>query len=294
MESKNITFDGMSKTKAKKVLEESNYYFKLTAYRKNFHKNPSGKYIKLDFNYLVDLSTIDMRLRYIVLQMSLDIEHALKNMILNDIAKDKNEDGYQVVADFLAHESIQLNKYMHPMKEESHYNNGLYKSYSDDCPIWVLFEIIPFGGLVKFLEFYYIRKNKPKKYKDLYSTLRYVKNVRNSAAHSNPILMDVVHAGQIDGDIIPTLTNFVKNVGISKVTWKKRLTNRKVHDLTALLYVHKIYVKSKGMRAARYSDLLELVHNRCPRLKNEYAHHPQLVSVYNYFVKLVDFCAAEE
>lgn len=54
---------------------------KVSSYRKNYSKHPAnspraGQYVNLDFAYLVELSTIDMHLRYLAMSLCLDIEHA--------------------------------------------------------------------------------------------------------------------------------------------------------------------------------------------------------------------------
>jgi abortive infection bacteriophage resistance protein len=289
LDSKKVGFNNISKTRAKKMLEESNYFYKITAYRKNFRKNSNGEYINLEFAYLYDLATIDMRLRYIVLQMCLDIEHSIKTMVLADITNDPREDGYTVVDDFLNKDRKKLDDYMYPMKDASHYNNGLYTKHHQKCPIWVLLEILPFGGFVKFFEFYYVYKNKPKKYRELYEVLKYVKNVRNSAAHNSPLLLDIVATNQITDPIVRPISSFVANIKtISSDVRRKRLSNRKIHDITALFFVYDKYIKSPGMKQVRYQDVDELL-VRCCRFKDDYSKHLALVSVYNFFKKLVDF-----
>ena len=98
---KGISFELIDETEAEIFLRESNYYFKLKAFEKNYSKYASGdnkgKYYKLEFAYLKELSTIDMHLREIIRSMSLDIEHFLKVRLLNDISEDENEDGYSIV-----------------------------------------------------------------------------------------------------------------------------------------------------------------------------------------------------
>ncbi len=89
MKGKGITFNIISESDAKSFLTENNYYLKLASYRTNYAKYTSGsktgQYINLDFAYLKELSTIDMHLRYLIIQMCLDIEHYLKVSLLSHV-----------------------------------------------------------------------------------------------------------------------------------------------------------------------------------------------------------------
>lgn len=102
---KGITFEYISEEDAAAFLTEKNNYYRLASYRKNYDKRlngtNAGKYIGLDFAGLIDLSTIDMHLRFLIIKMCLDIEHDLKVRLLNDISKDDEEDGYSIVKNFL-------------------------------------------------------------------------------------------------------------------------------------------------------------------------------------------------
>ena len=74
--SKGITFNDITESAAEEYLVENNNYFKLRAFRKNFSKSTkTGKYINLDFSYLIDLACIDNRLRKLMLEMAIGIEH---------------------------------------------------------------------------------------------------------------------------------------------------------------------------------------------------------------------------
>lgn len=86
MKRKEIKFDLVKGEDARNFLQNNNYYMKLASYRANYDKRRSnGEYINLDFAFLQELSKIDMYLRYLILQMCLDVEHALKTRLLKDI-----------------------------------------------------------------------------------------------------------------------------------------------------------------------------------------------------------------
>ena len=57
---KGITFEIISEDEAKEYLGRNNNYFKLSSYRKNYTKFPSGprkdQYRDLDFAYLIELA----------------------------------------------------------------------------------------------------------------------------------------------------------------------------------------------------------------------------------------------
>ena len=89
--------------------------------------------------------------------------------------------------------------------------------------------------------------------------------------------------------LVKPITNFTKQIeGLSPKSRKKRLSNRKIHDLTALIYVHYTYIYSGGIKASRYADLKELL-ERTKRLENAYDKQDSLIAVYKYFKNLVDF-----
>jgi hypothetical protein len=75
MKGKGIQFNIVSEDEARIYLSKNNYYFRLKAYAKNYEKYNSGKnkgkYFNLEFAFLKELAIIDMRLRYLILAMTL-------------------------------------------------------------------------------------------------------------------------------------------------------------------------------------------------------------------------------
>ena len=105
MKSKGITFNIINEEDAENYLNIHSNYYRLASYRKVYYKyiggEKEGQYMNLEFAYLTELSTIDMHFRYLVIKMCLDIEHSLKVKLLSDISANYDEDGYEIVKDFL-------------------------------------------------------------------------------------------------------------------------------------------------------------------------------------------------
>ena len=163
---KGVKFEYMSEDKAYEFLEQSTNYFKLRAYRKNFDIATSGprkgQYLGLDFAALRDLSTLDMRLRYVLIHMCLDIEHCIKIDMIRRVQNNNKNDAYDSVADYI--KEYQMWKYGDPngdgfqrsffaIQSGDVYRKDLVEKYQENCPIWVIAEILHFGELLRLYAF---------------------------------------------------------------------------------------------------------------------------------------------
>ena len=196
LEDKGISFNVFCKERTEDYLTSNNYYYKLTSFRKNFRKHPDGvnkgKYVNLDFAYLVDLAIIDNYLRGIILEIALDIEHYSKLKLLHRLENDEAEDGYSIVNDFMI--SLGQNRQVLEKrileKANSSYVGDIIQHYNGNYPAWTLIEIVSFGDYLRFYKFCADRWNDKDLLNDFY-LMKDVKELRNAAAHNNCILNDV-------------------------------------------------------------------------------------------------------
>lgn len=102
---KGIAFNYINEEDATEFLSSINNYLRTASYRKNYIKYTNGpnvgKYIGLDFAYLVELSIIDMHYRFMVQKMCSDIEHSICVQLIKDIEDNEDKDGYDVAKAFL-------------------------------------------------------------------------------------------------------------------------------------------------------------------------------------------------
>lgn len=165
LKSRGVHFSLMSEDVARSYLEKNSNYFRLRAYRLGFPKveegTRKGEYANLDFKMLVDLSIVDMLLRYEMLPLTLDVEHFAKVKLLKRI-ETEGEDGYAVVSEFIS--SYDCTKpdgtSCNSLKDEilrcknSSYTGGLIARHADfDFPAWAFIEVVSFGSFLYFYKF---------------------------------------------------------------------------------------------------------------------------------------------
>ncbi len=293
---KGVLFKYISEEEARKYLEENNNYFRLRAYRKNFDKHPDGenkgKYINLDFAMLVDLSVIDMRLRYTLLKLVLDVEHFAKVRLLKTITE-KQEDGYQIVDDYftalIETDNLKNTQRYSILQNEldrnrnNPYCGGIIDKYNNNYPIWAFIEVIPMGSFIHFYEFCSNRLG-DKGLKDIAHLLKTVKDLRNAAAHSNCIIYDM---GAQDSRYKPNYEMLQRLSSIPKHTRKKKLKNERTRQITTLLYTHCFLVTSEGVHERAKNDLLEII-ERMNRNIGYYTNNDVIKTNFDFFEKTVD------
>lgn len=295
---KNVSFNSISEAEAKEILQERTYFFKLKSYKNNFDRDKHGNFKKLDFGMLMDFSIIDMHLRTFVLNVSLSIEHTLKTKLLKIITDDPNEDGYKILLDFINHHNTKGRRgstmTMDSLWGKAHIyaNRGkgsdLYKAYKNSESVWIMFEVITFGTLVEFAEFYKDTRshNIDIKLNNVITNLKYVKFLRNIAAHSSPLIINLRNLKFFGAE--PSVTKFLTTIP-SYDSSKEQvfLKNRVIHHFVAMLFVFENLITSKGVRKNVYRELIELT-KRCRRNSSFYVEpiYEDLISKYIFIRKI--------
>lgn len=289
MKAKGITFNEVSEKDAKDFLEHNNYYMKLAAYRTNYDKcttgTRAGQYVKLDFGYLKELSTLDMHLRYFVVEMCLDIEHAIKVKLMEGITNNPSEDGYEIVKKFLSHgRNIDILKQIQNHKA-GEYCKDLINKYYPFFPAWVFLELISFGNLLYFCSFYEETYGCKIINNNLMNTVR---DLRNASAHSNCLLNKM--AEKLDSTKQPhsDITNFVKRMkNISSQSRRNNLGCKFVYNFVTLLFVYNSLMPEVA-RTKRYKQLKDFMGDRVIRNKSYFKSNSKICGVYLFLKKVID------
>lgn len=296
MKHKGITFNIVTEAEAKIFLSENNYYMKLASYRANYSKyengSKAGQYINLDFAYLKELSTIDMHLRYLIIQMCLDIEHALKVSLISHVERNPKEDGYELIRRFIGYTNSkgqQQNEYI--LKKirnhrSSDYSKDLIEKYYPYFPVWVFVELISFGDLTYLIAFY------DKLYSDSIVNNKFmniVRDLRNASAHSNCLinkLFEPLNPGQ---QIDCIISNYIKNVPhISPAARAKNLNYRIVYNFITLLYIYDSVVPDGKAKSKRHAEIKNLFNIRMHTHSDYFSSHNKIKGIYNFVKKVVD------
>ncbi len=301
LKEKNIKFEKYNEIDAEKYLKENNNYYNITAYKNNFVKYQcgelTGKYIDLDFAYLKDLSIIDYRTRLVLFKMIIDIEHYLKIRILNTIEEIPEENGYSIVNLYLekdfndskypkrVHESIRK-------KVTNEYYKKIFSKYDldkdtkiENVPIWEFLEIITFGELINFFDFYTDKyKLEDNKYVFI---LREINKLRNAVAHNSCVLSELDkkdNSHRADTLII----NYLKECGIGKENRNNKLANSRIRQITYTLYMFNTIVSSDGIKNNVKHDITKLFYGRIILNGKYYTNNELLKSIYSYFDKIIE------
>lgn len=265
LKEKGVRFEFCTEQEAAAYLRANNNYFKLTSYRKSFPKIQEGpfkgQYENLDFGYLVDLAIIDTRLRIIVMEMALNVEHFAKVNLLGHVSEDSSEDGYSIVEDYVMElspsQQARLNGKIENHKA-SEYCGCLIKKYNGQYPIWAFVEILSFGDFLHFYHHCAKKYSTNKRMTENFYLMLAVKSIRNAAAHNNCIINDLLsHLMDIKKLNYGMLRDLSCSKIISKQTRDTQLGKLRLQQLITLFYAHKTIVTSNGVHEHIATNLNE-------------------------------------
>lgn len=284
MKYKGISFHHISEDNAKKILSETNFYYKLSVMRKMFQKGDNNQYRLLSFFMLTDLSSIDMGIRYFLLQMCLDIEHSLKTKLNTELTKNILVNPYLIIKQY-KNKNYSFYQKITRRFETTDYLKGMYSKRGDNISFWVFFEILDMGGLLSFLKFYKNKYQTSSFYNSdsIESMLLYTKNIRNCCAHSTPFIYNITDTQTTISSPNSIVVSYAEEMNINREDVKYK----KINDLVALFFLHQVLC-SDGLsqrRAAEGKRLLE----RIDRNEIYYSNNNNIKKIKEIFCKLLDY-----
>lgn len=289
---KGIQFNIITESEALEFLTHSNYYFKLKAFAKNYQKYTNCKsekydhYMKLEFAYLKELSTLDAILRKTILKMVLDVEHFLKVQLIADVSEQDKEDGYAIVDKYLTKIKPYLKEEV-ISKSKNSYCHELIEKYKDNFAIWNIIEVLSFGDFIDLYELYYSHYDN--KY-NLKGKLLPIKWLRNAAAHNNCLINNLIppFSKEIEPNLL-VMNTISKIKHMPRKTRMSKMKNPPIHDIVVLLDVYCTIIKSEKTLLHGLQELSDFVHIRCLKHKEYFVDNEVITSNYEFFVKVVDF-----
>ena len=310
MKNKGIKFNIINEVDAEDHLNSHNNYFKLTSYRKNYTKYTSGsnkgKYENLEFAYLVELARLDVEIRSLLLNISLDIEHFLKVALIKAVedrmVDGKDEDGYKVLQGYLNADDIGNfdDKVKASTKRKNQFNNkfsqnlknpycyGLIEKYNDEMPIWTYVELCSFGDIKDLIEYY--SKTTGWSLGIDVITLDRVRQIRNACAHGNCIINDLNHnsSNTIISRTPQFLANFLIRAGINQGARHNKMSNHRINQIVHLLYTFDKIVVTDNTRQRRLKEFKDLITGRLLEHQDYFKQNQLLITTYRFFEKIAN------
>ncbi len=293
LEEKGITFELMSVDDARYFLRYNNFYFKLKSYAQNYDQyNKSdmrGRYINLDFAYLVELSKLDMHFRKLIVEMSLDVEHFLKVRLMYDVSNNPEEDGYNIVKKYLdGNYNILQDLYRDADKSATANLIHKFKENEDEIPIWKIIETLSFG---KFIELYNL-------YYGIYGGRNYssflgsIKFLRNAAAHNTCLLNSIRKPYKTKINKTMDIMNILAGIKGIPSSYKKKMQNPVIHDFVVMLFVYNDLLNhpaNRDLRAEGMAKVNELFKETFVRNKEWFEKNVVLKENYEFICLILKY-----
>ena len=283
-----ITFDLMSQEKAADFLQKHNYFFRLKQYAEICQeKTKSGKYVGIDFGHLVELSTIDMFFRKLMLKMTIDLEHYLKVKIVNECQNNSADDGYQVVEAFLE-KNPKIKEGLLGGAHLAGYSGLDFEKYLQAPAVWNFVEMINFFDFINFFSFYYDYFRLKSEYTKRFDSVR---RLRNMAAHNACALCNFkpVQNFRYDSEIFFELAQ--SNIGIGNTVISSCLKVPLLNDFSVMLSLYTRLITSPQVKEKTFEEIKEFFDGRMVLRKEYFSQNASVKNAYQFARAVLHFYA---
>ncbi len=281
-----ITFNLKSEEEAAVFLAKHNYFFRLKQYADFGEKTKSGKFTNVDFGHMVELSTIDMFFRKLILKMTIDFEHYLKVKIINDSQNNPADDGYLVVEKFLETHNRIRNSIENLNNTTTFYNRQVFEKYKETPSVWSLVELLAFSDFIDFYAHYYQFFHLKCEYTPHFDSVR---RLRNAAAHNACMISNLKSQSWFHPDIETNFELLGANLGIGNGTITTCMKVPVLNDFAVMLSNYSKLISSPRIKEKTFEEIISFFDDRMILHKDYFENISEIKNAYTFARSVLEY-----
>lgn len=281
-----ITFNLKSEEEASVFLAKHNYFFRLKQYADFGEKTKSGKFTNVDFGQMVELSTVDMFLRKLILKMTLDFEHYLKVKIINDSQENPADDGYAVVENFLETHNRVRNLIENLNNSSNFYNRQVFEKYKETPSVWSIVEMLGFSDFIDFYAHYYQFFHLKCEYTPHFDSVR---RLRNAAAHNTCMISNLKPQNWFKSDIEINFELLGAKLEVGNGVISSCLKVPVLNDFAVMLSNYVKLISSPKIKEKTLEEMQNFFNGRMILHKDYFENVNEIKNAYHFAKAVLDF-----
>ena len=281
-----ITFNLKSEEEAAVFLAKHNYFFRLKQYADFGEKTKSGKFINVDFGQMVELSTVDMFLRKLILKMTLDFEHYLKVKIINDSQENPADDGYAVVESFLETHNRVRHLIENLNNSSNFYNRQVFEKYKETPSVWSIVEMLGFSDFIDFYAHYYQYFHLKCEYTPHFDSVR---RLRNAAAHNTCMISNLKPQNWFKSDIEINFELLGAKLDVGNGVISSCLKVPVLNDFAVMLSNYVKLISSPKIKEKTLEEIQDFFNGRMILHKDYFENVNEIKNAYHFAKAVLDF-----
>lgn len=281
-----ITFNLKSEEEAAVFLAKHNYFFRLKQYADFGEKTKSGKFTNVDFGQMVELSTVDMFLRKLILKMTLDFEHYLKVKIINDSQENPADDGYAVVESFLETHNRVRHLIENLNNSSNFYNRQVFDKYKEKTSVWSIVEMLGFSDFIDFYAHYYQFFHLKCEYTPHFDSVR---RLRNAAAHNTCMISNLKPQNWFKSDIEINFELLGAKLEVGNGVISSCLKVPVLNDFAVMLSNYVKLISSPKIKEKTLEEMQEFFNGRMILHKDYFENVNEIKTAYHFAKDVLDY-----
>ena len=281
-----ITFNIKSEEEAAVFLAKHNYFFRLKQYADFGEKTKSGKFINVDFGQMVELSTVDMFLRKLILKMTLDFEHYLKVKIINDSQENPADDGYTVVESFLETHNRVRHFIENLNNSTNFYNRQVFDKYKEKTSVWSIVEMLGFSDFIDFYAHYYQYFHLKCEYTPHFDSVR---RLRNAAAHNTCMISNLKPQNWFKSDIEINFELLGAKLEVGNGVISSCLKVPVLNDFAVMLSNYVKLISSPKIKEKTLEEMQDFFNGRMILHKDYFENVNEIKNAYHFAKDVLDY-----